>query len=106
MKKTIEDQESIISEYLLGESTYRKLGEKHGVDFRIIHSWVMKYQGKTKKARKVDSSEESGPLPSDVKTLQEELHKSQLHNKLLNAMIDIAEDQLKINIRKKSGARQ
>jgi hypothetical protein len=42
----------------------------------------------------------------DVKKLQEELRKAQLHNKLLNAIIDIAEDQLKIDIRKKSGTKQ
>jgi DNA-directed RNA polymerase subunit K/omega len=29
-----------------------------------------------------------------------------LHNKLLNAIIDIAEGQLKIDIRKKSGTKQ
>ena len=45
-------------------------------------------------------------LPSDVKSLQEELRKVKLHNELLNAIIDIAEDQLKINIRKKSGTKR
>jgi hypothetical protein len=29
--KTIQEQEAIIAEYLLGETTYRKLGAKHGV---------------------------------------------------------------------------
>jgi len=41
-----------------------------------------------------------------VKQLQEELRKAKLHNKLLNAIIDIAEEQLKIDIRKKSGTKQ
>jgi UDP-glucose 6-dehydrogenase len=45
-------------------------------------------------------------LPTDVKQLREELRKAKLHNKLLNAIIDIAEDQLKIDIRKKSGTKQ
>ena len=45
-------------------------------------------------------------LPTDVKQLQEELRKAKLHNKLLNAIIDIAEEQLKIDIRKKSGTKQ
>jgi len=45
-------------------------------------------------------------LPSDVKILQEELRKAKLHNELLNAIIDIAEEQLKINIRKKSGTKR
>jgi hypothetical protein len=45
-------------------------------------------------------------MPSDIKTLQAELRKSQLHNELLNEMLNIAEEELKVPIRKKHGARQ
>ena len=105
-KKTI-DKESIIAEYLTGTSTYRKIGIKYGVDFRIVHSWVMKYQGKTRnKILKPKKSQIEEPsLSNEVKQLQRELRKAQLHNKLLNTMIDIAEEQLKIDIRKKSGTK-
>lgn len=109
MKKGIQIQETIISEYLCGNTTYRKLEEKYGVDFRTINYWVRKFQGKTMSKPKPQKSEKqiiAEPLPSDVKQLQEELRKARLHNKLLNAMIDIAEEQLKIDIRKKSGTRQ
>jgi transposase-like protein len=109
--KTVQDQEAIVAEYLTGELSFRKLGEKHGVDFRVIHYWVSRFQGKnvTKKKSKEKKHSEQNPqdnLPTDVKQLQEELRKAKLHNKLLNAMIDIAEDQLKIDIRKKSGTKQ
>ena len=46
--KTISEQEAIIAEYLLGDTTYRKLGAKHGVDFRAIHHWVSKAREKNK----------------------------------------------------------
>jgi transposase-like protein len=109
-EKTIQEQEAIIAEYLLGETTYRKLGVKHGVDFRAIHHWVSKYQGKTvtrsNSKIKVQDNLLKEELPTDVKQLQEELRKAKLHNKLLNAIIDIAEEQLKIDIRKKSGTKQ
>ena len=108
--KTVQDQEAIIAEYLLGDSTYRKLGTKHGLDFRVIHHWVSRFQGKAvKKAKpqiKIKDDPHQEELPTDVKQLQEELRKAKLHNKLLNAIIDIAEDQLKIDIRKKSGTKQ
>lgn len=108
--KTIQEQESIITEYLLGNTTFRKLGIKHEVDFRIIHYWVKRFQGKLVKKSKPKIKSKVAPtqeeLPSDVKQLQEELRKAKLHNKLLNAIIDIAEDQLKIDIRKKSGTKQ
>lgn len=110
MNKNIEGKEAIIAEYLMGETTYRKLGEKHGVDFRLIHSWVTIFQGKPLRKTKSNNSPghlgQEEPLPTDVKQLQEELRKAKLHNKLLNAIIDIAEDQLKIDIRKKSGTKR
>jgi len=46
----------------------------------------------------------SGNPAVEVKRLREELRKADLHNKLLNAMIDIAEEQFGIPIRKKHGA--
>jgi transposase-like protein len=109
-EKTVQEQEAIIAEYLLGDTTYRKLGVKYGVDFRAIHVWVTRFQGRpVKKAKPKIKSTYDLPveeLPTDVKQLQEELRKVKLHNKLLNAIIDIAEEQLKIDIRKKSGTKQ
>ena len=108
--KTIHEKEAIIAEYLMGETTYRKLEKTHGVDFRLIHSWVTKFQGKPMRksnpkmvANRLKKEEQ---LPTDVKQLQEELRTARLYNELLNAMIDIAEDQLKVDIRKKPGTKQ
>ena len=61
-------------------------------------------RNKIPKSKIVD--QEAAGLPTDVKQLQAALRKAQLHNKLLNAIIDIAEDQLKIDIRKKSGTKR
>ncbi len=111
--KNEHEKEAIVAEYLLGGGTYRFLGQKHNVDFRVLHSWVMKFKGNKKKLKdKVESSAEKPastdhpPLSADVKVLQEELRKANLHNELLNAIIDIAEKELKIDIRKKSGTKR
>ena len=107
-KKGLE-KEAIIAEYLTGEISYRKLGEKYGIDFRLIHSWVAKYQGKPmrkKPKKELIPQEQEVQLPKEVKELQAALRKAELHNKLLNAIIDIAEEQLKIDIRKKSGTKR
>jgi transposase len=110
LKKTNEEKEQIIAEYLAGGITFRKLAEKHRVDFRIIHSWVAQYKNydKSKMQKKVTtpSIKKNEELPTDIKQLQRELNKAKLHIELLNTMIDIAEDQLKIDIRKKSGTKQ
>ena len=107
--KNITQKEEIISEYLSGISTYRRLAEKYGISPGTSHKWVKESEAMAlKKVIKTNLSDLTGeePVPTDIKQLQAELHKARLHNKLLNAMIDIAEEQLKIDIRKKSGTRQ
>jgi hypothetical protein len=37
-EKTVQEQEAIIAEYLLGDTTYRKLGANHGVEQSTIGS--------------------------------------------------------------------
>ncbi len=76
----------------------------------VIFSWM--------KAAKKENDELSiaNPAPmtkhvkhketDEIKALREALAFEQLKNKALNTMIDLAEEQLKIDIRKKSGARQ
>ena len=44
-------------------------------------------------------------LPTEVAELQKELAKERLRNKLLTAIIDVAEQELKIPIRKKYGTK-
>jgi hypothetical protein len=45
-------------------------------------------------------------MPTEMKRLQKELHEARLKNELLEAMIDIAEEQMGVQIRKKAGARR
>src|ERR1044071_2909153 len=116
------NKEAIIAEYLAGGITYRALADKCGVDFRILNYWVRCYQGRTLKENKGTSKKakagakakrSKGPisplgerLPVEGKQLQLELHEARIHGELLNAMIDTAEEQLGISIRKKAGTRQ
>lgn len=112
MERQNDQKEAIIAEYLAGGISYRKLSAKCGYDFRTIHKWVQAFQGK-KRIRKVSVKvpqtallTEQEPLSAEVKQLQAELRKERLHTKLLNAMINIAEEQLGVSIRKKSGAKR
>jgi transposase-like protein len=109
MDRQKNQKEAIIAEYLAGETTYRKLSAKYKIHFQTIHKWVEIYQGKIrirKPALKKEIPIDEPPLPLEVKQLRKELRKAQLHNKLLNTMIDIAEERLDIEIRKKSGAKR
>jgi transposase-like protein len=55
---------------------------------------------------KKKSSEQSVTINAEVKALQQQLADAQLKIAALNTLIDVAEEQLKINIRKKPGAKQ
>jgi transposase-like protein len=106
----LELKEIIIAEYLSTGLSFRKLGTKHGINFRNIHRWVMQYQGRMKKPiTQKRSQPQPGltqqDLPTDVKELQAELRKAQLLNEVLNETIKIAEEELGLPIRKKSGTK-
>lgn len=112
---TKSEKESIITEKLTTGITYRQLSEKYGVSFQTIHQWVQNYQGimrsrtrkraemRKKKAKPAPPANEK--LLSEIELLKEELRKSKLMNEVLNEVINTAEEQLKITIRKKSGAK-
>ena len=106
----LELKESIIAEYLSTGLSFRKLGMKHGVNFRNIHRWVLQYQGRMKK-RATSNCVKSKPdlaeqdLPTNVKQLQAELRKARLLNEVLTEVINIAEEELGLPIRKKSGTK-
>ena len=105
-------KETIIEAYSTGNFSLRALEVMYGVPSSTICRWTKGYSQmkkpkklqqkdamlKTEKARKVMSDE--------VVKLQAELEKARLENKLLNTMIDVAEENLGVKIRKKAGARR
>lgn len=110
----MDKKEEIINEYLIGGITFRSLGKKYGISRSTINRWVLEYQGFicTRKSPKasiilLEMNKEPGEvLPAEIIELQKQLTQERLQNKLLTAMIDIAEQELKIPIRKKYGARR
>ena len=112
----MDKRQEIINEYLLGEAGYRILSQKYGVRRSSINGWVMDFQGRerstsrqlrTKVPLQLMKQEDSHKnLPKDVVALQKELAQERLRNKLLTAIIEVAEQELKIPIRKKYGTKR
>lgn len=96
----------VVEEYLKGGVSLRELGEKHGINHRTIHRWVKGYESGGGTGARRMRAEVMSTMPDDVKRLQRELYEARLHTKLLETMIDIAENELGIPIRKKSGAKR
>lgn len=109
----MDKKEEIIINYLLGKSTYRQLEKKYEVPRSIIHQWVQKFQGiiPDKRIAKNDLilpamiQGEKEELPKEIIELREQLANEKLRNKLLTAIIEIAETEFNIPIRKKYGTK-
>lgn len=110
-KEQVIGKERVIAEYLGGGTTYRELEAKYGIGRATICRWVAAVEGRSRVRKKsvpvrLDLSDDSESVPEDVRQLEVELRRSRLENKLLKAMIEIAQEQLGIEIGKKSGARR
>ena len=111
MKEKIK-KAAIVAEYLRGGVSYREVQKKYGCSLGTLHRWVQDYmegieEGSSKQATdELVDADLGAPMPVDVQTLQQELRKSRLHNKLLTEIINIAEEELSAPIRKKYGTRQ
>lgn len=107
-------KETIVKEYLKGKLDFRSLSRKHGVGKSTIHEWVMEYKGHPRPGTKaykmlhlplMEQQDSKSNLPTDIATLQKLLVEERLRTKLLTAVIEVAEEELKIPIRKKFGAK-
>ena len=109
----MDKKEQIINEYLIGGVSFRTLGRKYGVSRSTINRWVLEHQGFIclRKSSKESvtllemNKEPKEILSTEIIELQKQLEQERLHNKLLVAMIEIAEQELKIPIRKKYGTK-
>lgn len=93
--------EEAIEEYMCGGVTLRYLSVKYGISHSSLHRWVL---AEEEKERGLDPASQKA-VPDDVKKLQRELMEARLEARIYKTMIDIAEKDLGIQIRKKPGAK-
>ena len=106
-------KETIVAEYLGGGISLREMEAKYGINHRTIHRWVKEHRAgngpEREAAERVGARLAAGEKdvsPTEIKRLRRELEEARLYNKLLNTMIDIAEEQVGVVIRKKHGAKR
>ena len=118
-------KQQAITEYLTQGTGYRKLAAKYGVSRTTINKWVMIHQGihnipPTEKQQKyylsgMNSKPENTSagefsnqqeLQKKIALLEKQLAWEKLRADALDTMINIAEKQLDISIRKKPGSQQ
>jgi len=117
-------KEQIIQEYLTQGRGFRKLAEKYGISRTTICKWVMIHQGihnlpltekqqrhsvysMSNKHNKSNTDEQTNKaLQQKIAALEKQLEWEKLRVEALDTMINIAEKDLNISIRKKPGAQQ
>lgn len=107
----------VVQEYVMGDATVSDIQKKYGIKSRsCISDWVRKFGLESPTQREIELNnamkEQNQRTPREqelelrVKQLEKELEKERLRTLALNTMIDIAERDLKIKVRKNSGAKQ
>ena len=104
----------IIQEYLDGATKYSLIKKYNLGDKRSINSWMLKFGIENPRSLptplslmpKKKESEEIEDLKKQIRQLQKDLAFSEMKADALDTMITLAEKQLQIPIRKKSGAKQ
>lgn len=110
---SVELKLTVIKEYKNGGTSYRELSKKYGISSGLICHWLKRVDDISSNNQKavllskfkLVSKDKEESESQKVKALQKALEDALLKNKALEKMIDIAEDELKINIRKKSGTK-
>jgi transposase-like protein len=114
-------KDQIIQEYLKTGCGYRKLQEKYLIGRATICRWVQEYQrihhlpriplqqkhyiSPMSKKRVADPDRER-ELREKISLLEKQLKHQQLKAEVLDTMINVAEKELNISIRKKPGTQQ
>ncbi len=105
----------VVQEYLMSDATVSEVQKKYGIKCRsCISDWVRKFGLNKPTEREIEferaMKEQNQKSPREqelkIKQLEKELEKEKHRTLALNTMIDIAERDLKIKVRKNSGAKQ
>jgi transposase len=106
------DKRSIVRLIEQGQLTPHAARKSYGMSGSTLQKWLrsMKENAELRvnevDAMKQQAADQPGLPDPEKETLKKALEEAQLKVKALNTLIDVAEDQFKIAIRKKPGARQ
>jgi transposase len=103
---------SIVRQVEQGELTRHAARKAHGLSGNTLNKWLKASLKENAELAAYDPFEmkdkpvEAGETEPEKEALKKALEEAQLKISALNTLIDVAEDQFKIKIRKKAGARQ
>lgn len=104
----------VAQEVVSGILTQQLAAEKYSVSVKLVRQWIRWYKRnyiephlKPMKPKQSNTKEKDRiqQLEKQLKEAQKALRESELKNKLLDEMINFAEDEFNVPVRKKAGSR-
>ena len=103
----------VVREYIEGDQSIRQVARQFGVSAYAVRFWIKKYSSDLAEKEEIinvsmTEEEQSAfeALQKQLEGLQKKLDYEQMKNFALETMIDLAKEELGVDIRKNSGAKQ
>lgn len=105
-KYSIEFKKQIVSEFESGKLSVSALARLHGIRSKVIYDWIYKFSNFNTKGYRVVEMKESSTtklklLEQKVKDLERMVGQKQIKIDYLEKMMEIAKEELNIDIKKK-----
>lgn len=111
---SMQEKRTLLRSVIAGKFSIREAAINYQVGESSIHAWIKQYRGENEELcypnqqqlnkKKIEQQHDS--TSEQVRKLQQQLADAHLKIAALNTLIDVAEKQLKVDIRKKPGAKQ
>jgi len=106
-----EFKKGLVELFERGKYSVKQLERLYGVRIQVIYNWIYKYSNVNEKGCRIVEMKESSTnkikdLERRVRELEQMVGQKQIKIEFLEKMIDIAETDLKIDIKKKSSTPQ
>lgn len=96
----------VVADYLDGDSDQRVVAARHGISQSSLCLWIKAYLEQKETGMAKSTTPPPQDLSVELSRLKKELEAEKLRALVLEELIVVAEEQFKIQIRKKPGARQ
>ncbi len=106
-----EFKKSIVSDFESGKFSVRQLERLHKISNQSLYNWIYKYSQSNERGQRIvemkdSSTQKLKALEQKIKELERTVGKKQIQIDYLEKMIDIAKNELDIDIKKNSNTPQ
>ena len=106
-----EFKKSIVNDFESGKFSVLQLERLHSINNPLIYTWIYKYSRSNERGQRIVEMKDSSThklklLEQKIKELERTVGKKQIQIDYLEKMIDIAKDELNIDIKKNSNTPQ